>query len=47
MGRAFAGDAVGVAVRPATGLMAGCLACAAGVTDCARVLQPILILLMA
>ena len=43
----FTGDVVGVAARLAAKLMAGCPACAAGVTACARVLRPILVLLVA
>ena len=38
---------VGVAARPAAGLMAGCLACAAGVTTHAGVLWPVFALLVA
>ena len=41
------GDAAGVAARPAAVLTVGYPACAVGVINCARVLRPILILLMA
>ena len=40
------GDTAGVAARLAAVLTVGCLACAAGVTDCTGVLRPILILLI-
>ena len=43
----FVGFAAGVAAWPVAGLMAGCLACATGVTDYTGALWPILILLMA
>ena len=43
----FIGVAVGVAARLVTRLTAGCLACTAGVTNRARVLRPVLILLIA
>ena len=42
----FAGDTAGVAARPVTILMVGYLACAAGVTNYARVLRPVFILLV-
>ena len=41
------GDAAGVAARLATILTVGCPACAAGVINRARVLRPVLILLVA
>ena len=41
------GDMAGVTARPATRLTAGCPAYAAGVTDRARVLRPVLVLLVA
>ena len=43
----FIGDAVGVAARPAARLTAGYLAYTAGVTNRAKVLRPVLILLIA
>ena len=42
----FAGVAVGVATRPAVKLTEGCPAYAVGVTNYARVLRPVLILLV-
>jgi len=43
----FVGDVAGVAARLAAGLTMGCPACTIGVTNCTRVLQPVLILLVA